>query len=702
MQLRTKLLIGILTTLLLQMAVTGTFTLTSFLSTTNAAQEADIRGDWERARVYVEELKHGLYTDLYQLSFILREERGGAASGDDLRETIRYFASLTSADRIVLIDDPGLLVADEQAGIAGAKIDLPLAFLLPRDFRFPRSQFVSVKTVSGLIHLYLVTGTTITRGDGGTRHIYLITDVDSSVVAGIQEKTGTEVAFYVGSQPAAASSTHDELATDEPGLRAMRVGDASFNVYSQPLSADLPEKVYLVAFRSLLTQRLYVRSVLLSYLTAFLITLAASLFIAAGITSLVTSPFRRLSLWMHHYRDTGEVGSLDIHTRDEVGFLAGTFHSIVSNIIEEKRVIGEQLEQISLLNAYNERIMNALPAGIAVTDPAGDIEFCNSFFADLVERDVSSLSGVQLMAVMAGAFTLRTGEPVNDALTLDRDTVIEGLRLRRTDDWPLHFTAKISPIELSGARRGSLVVLEDVTAAERFWSRMTIADKVTSLGILSAGMAHEINNPLGSILSHVSYLKAVETEAGKLDSIHWIESETNRIAAIIKRIRAYSTPSPPEESRADLNAVAAETVEVLRLTLEKRRLALSVELAEGLPPVACPSDELKQVVMNILLNASEASPDGGAIRIGTGREEGNGRAVLRVADHGAGIDPADMRNIFDPFFTTKRARQGNGLGLSICYAIVKRTGGDIRVSSVPGRGTEVEVLLRVHERPHSG
>jgi signal transduction histidine kinase/HAMP domain-containing protein len=702
MQLRTKLLIGILVTLLLQMAVTGTFTLTTFLSTTNDAQETDIRADWERARVYVEELKHRLYTDLYQLGFILHEERGDDASGDDLRETVRYFASLTAADRIVLIDDPGLLVADEQSGIAGAKIDLPLAFLLPRDFRFPRSQFVSVKTISGVINLYLVTGTTIIRGDGGARHIYLVTDVDASLVAGIQEKTGTEVAFYVGRQPAAASSTRDAFATDEPGSRVMRVGDTSFNAYSQPFSADLPEKVYLVAFRSLLAQRLYVRSVLLSYLTAFLITLAASLFIAAGVTSLVTSPFRRLSLWMHDYRDTGEVGRLDIRTRDEVGFLAGTFHSMVSSIIEEKRVIGEQLEQISLLHAYNERIMNAIPAGIAVTDPVGEIEFCNSFFADLVQRDVSSLSGLQLIAVMAGVFTLRTGEPVSDVIVLDRDTVIEGLRLQRPDDWPLHFTAKISSIELSGSRRGSLVVLEDVTTAERFWSRMTIADKVTSLGILSAGVAHEINNPLGSILSHVSYLKAVETEGGKLDSIRWIESETNRIAAIIKRIRAYSAPSPPTDAHADLNTAASETVEVLRFTLEKRRLALSLELCEGLPPVVCPSDELKQVVMNILLNACEASADGGAIRVRTAREEGDGRAVLRVADTGAGIDPADMRNIFDPFFTTKAASQGNGLGLSICYAIVKRTGGDIRVASVPGRGTEVEVLLRVHERPHSG
>ena len=110
---------------------------------------------------------------------------------------------------------------------------------------------------------------------------------------------------------------------------------------------------------------------------------------------------------------------------------------------------------------------------------------------------------------------------------------------------------------------------------------MTIADKVTSLGILSAGMAHEINNPLGTILSHVNYLKAVEKEGDKRDSLDWIESETNRIADIIKRIRVYSAPGARRDTHADLNRVAEETVEVLRFTLEKKKLSLAMSLAEG-------------------------------------------------------------------------------------------------------------------------
>ncbi len=142
---------------------------------------------------------------------------------------------------------------------------------------------------------------------------------------------------------------------------------------------------------------------------------------------------------------------------------------------------------------------------------------------------------------------------------------------------------------------------------------MTVADRVTSLGILSAGMAHEINNPLGTILSHVNYLKAVEKEGDKLDSISWIESEANRIAAIIRRIRVYSAPGAPRDAHADLNRVVQETVEVLRFTLGRKKLSLTMDLADGLENVVCPADELKQVVLNILLNACEACAEDGAI-----------------------------------------------------------------------------------------
>ncbi len=698
MRLRTKLLGGILATLLLQIAMTGTFTLTYFLVKTRSTMQSDLRADWEHARAYIEELKHSLYTQLYQLAFFLGDDPAATDSPAALQERLRSFISLTNADRIVLMEDSGAILADEKAGVAGAKEDLPIAFLHPRDFQFPRSLFTVVRDAGRTVHLYLVSGSPIRRTGGASRHLFLITDMDESVVDAIREKTGTEVAFFAGTSPVFSASTWEPLQTDAP-LRSQRIilGDTPHGVYSQPISADLPDKVYLVAIRSLLAEGLYVRSVILSYVTAFLVTLAASVFVAAGVTGLVISPFTRLSHWLHRYMNTGTVGALSIRSRDEVGFLAETFHGMVSTLIGEKQVISDQLEQISLLHAYNERIMNSIPAGIVVTDAQGRIEFCNRYFASLVDDVPAALSGKPLTQVINRRFSMRSGEPAGSLFSHERDAVVEGLSAAVPDGRPLQFTAKISAIALSGSRRGALVVLEDVTASERVWEKMIIADKVASLGILSAGMAHEINNPLGSILSHVDYLKAVEKEEGKRESLSWIESETNRIAALVRRIRAYSAPGERGSSRAELNLVARDTAEVLRLTLERRHLELTLDLDDSVPPVICPVDELKQVALNLMINAHEACSEGGRIRVRTARGV-DGTAVLAISDNGAGIEPQVMKNIFDPFFTTKESRQGNGLGLSICYAIVKRAGGDIRVSSAPGKGTDVEVVLRVHER----
>ena len=157
------------------------------------------------------------------------------------------------------------------------------------------------------------------------RHLYLVTNVDKSMVEAIWEKTATEVAFFVGTSPVVSASPWQPFETEAP-LRSRASSawamcpTASTHVRCRRTSRT---KIYLVAFRSQLAEQVYVRSVLFSYLTAFLVTLAASLFLATGFTSLAVSPFTRLSHWLHRYMDTGEMGKLDIRSRDEIGFLAG-------------------------------------------------------------------------------------------------------------------------------------------------------------------------------------------------------------------------------------------------------------------------------------------------------------------------------------------------------------------------------------------
>jgi PAS domain S-box-containing protein len=698
MHLRTKLLAGIQVILLLQILITGGFTLRIFSQRVRTSTRVELEKNWGRVRSAIDALKHTLYIDIHQLLFFLNDPRSEGASRETQRGWIRYFISLTDVDRALLFDGEGTLVVDEWAGIPENDGLLP-GSIDPGHFRFPRNEFVAAKDRKGAERLYLVTGATLRDSDGGIRMLYLITNMDKSRTDSIGQKTGANFAFFTHSALVACNVADFRL--DEAGFfpyRVIDIGNHPYEIFPGVISYDVPEGIMLISLASLVSERLLIREILFFSLTAFLLTLAASMFLATGITVLLISPFRKLNQWLHGYMDTGRVQTLNIRTRDEVGFLAGAFHAMIADLIEEKRVESEQLERIKALETYARSIMNDIKAAIAVTGADGRIEFCNTYLLELLGTDFGELRGSDISAVLQKAFNLN-GMDWARSIPMDRETSIEGLTLDRAGAEAMRFTAKASPIRLEGGRMGSLIVLEDITATQKLWERMMIADKVTSLGILSAGIAHEINNPLGSILSHVKYLKAVENEAGKIDSLSWIETETERIASLIRRIRAYTAPPPGNrEACSDMNLVVRQTMEVLAFTLEERGLNTRLELAEGLPPAACPADELQQVVMNIVLNACQASAPGSPVLVNTAAG-GEGNIRLLVADRGTGMDEATLKNIFDPFFTTK-AGDGSGLGLSICFAIVKRAGGNIRVHSTPGAGTEVEVTLNVHERAH--
>jgi two-component system NtrC family sensor kinase len=264
----------------------------------------------------------------------------------------------------------------------------------------------------------------------------------------------------------------------------------------------------------------------------------------------------------------------------------------------------------------------------------------------------------------------------------------------RSRDKELGFTVKLIPLELSEKEKQTLIVLEDITETERLWEKMAQAEKLASLGLLSAGMAHEINNPLSSILSHVQYLSAVEQDVQKKESLKWIQSETTRIADIVERLRSYAKSEVRAEKKADLNVVITETIDLIEHEFDLKSIELRTQLESGLPPVALSTDQLKQVVLNLLVNAVQAVESAGKIIVRSGSK--GVYTELVVEDNGRGISSDMLKRVFDPFFTTKLGGQGMGLGLSICYSIVTRAGGEISIRS--DGGTAVTVLLPLEHR----
>jgi signal transduction histidine kinase len=252
---------------------------------------------------------------------------------------------------------------------------------------------------------------------------------------------------------------------------------------------------------------------------------------------------------------------------------------------------------------------------------------------------------------------------------------------------------------------GRVLVVRDLRDVAQLRSRLIMSARLAAVGELAAGIAHEINNPIAFVRSNLSQLashwKTVKSEfeaAGRAGAQRDLLTEgeelieesvegVDRAAEIVRGVKGFSHAGQQVREPTDLNPLLED---VLRMAAAQLRGRATVERTYvELPPVSCVPQELKQVFLNLIVNAGQAIGDGGTIRIAT--EARGGFVTVRVEDDGCGIAPENLERIFDPFFTTKRVGEGTGLGLGIAYHIVRSHGGEIRVESEPGRGSRFRV-----------
>ncbi|MFH1742871.1 MAG: cache domain-containing protein [bacterium] len=218
------------------------------------------------------------------------------------------------------------------------------------------------------------------------------------------------------------------------------------------------------------------------------------------------------------------------------------------------------------------------------------------------------------------------------------------------------------------------------------------SEKLASVGRLAAGIAHEINNPLTGVLTFAYLLKERESMAEQdQQDLDVIIRETTRVREIVRGLLDYARESPSESQFLDLNDVIRKTINLISNQKEFKRIRITAHLSPKLPELLGDKNKLQQVMLNFMLNASQAMPDGGDITIETDMQ--NSSVVLRVSDTGCGIPPEDIGKIFDPFFTTRRVGEGTGLGLSVSLGIIEDHGGAIEVQSELSRNTTFTVTL---------
>lgn len=339
--------------------------------------------------------------------------------------------------------------------------------------------------------------------------------------------------------------------------------------------------------------------------------------------------------------------------------------------------LAEANRELATLKEFSEDIIESLPLGVATLDEGLRVTYWN--------RAMESITGVKKEDAMQNDAEILLGCLDPGMFT---PHVREGeVTCRRKFPPSLVLKGHIS--RLKGARKGYVLVFEDITEKKKIEEELFIATKHASIGRLAAGVSHEIGNPLASISSLVQELLAEDGTDFMKNSLKTINQHVGRIARIVRNLGDFARLYPRQRVPTGLGEILANTLDLVRYDKNFRKIEINVKV-EDVPAVQLDPDQMQQVFLNLLLNARDAMPDGGRLDIQVRCSRGHVEVVF--ADTGPGIE-ADIRDkIFDPFFTTKGTR-GTGLGLSICYSIIKDHGGDIEIESDNGRGTRFIIRI---------
>jgi two-component system, NtrC family, sensor kinase len=347
-------------------------------------------------------------------------------------------------------------------------------------------------------------------------------------------------------------------------------------------------------------------------------------------------------------------------------------------------------DEYERLKEFSENIVESIHVGILAADLEDRVESWNS--------QVEKLTGVLRQNAVGRKLRDLLPEDLCDQLEMSRDDAgvqnIYQYRMRERhvgiNDATLNIAA--APlISREGDRIGRLIILDDVTDRAELERRLMQADKLSSIGLLAAGVAHEVNTPLAVISTYAQMLaKQISGDEQKAPLLEKIARQTFRASEIVNSLLNFSRTSATEFVPVDLNKVLRETLSLVEHQFAKSSVKAELVIDESITLIKGSPGKLQQVFLNLFLNARDAiesgGPSGGRLTIQT--ERGNGAVRVKVSDTGTGIAPQNLARIFDPFFTTKGAVKGTGLGLSVSYGIVREHGGDIEVQSQQGKGTQ--------------
>jgi PAS domain S-box-containing protein len=347
----------------------------------------------------------------------------------------------------------------------------------------------------------------------------------------------------------------------------------------------------------------------------------------------------------------------------------------------------DKAQEYERLKEFNENIVESINVGVFAVDLQNSIESWNSQMEVMYALPRLNALGKSIHDVLPPAFCdeffrVRDNPGIHNLYKFRLGTTAGDTRVVNVAIAPL--------ISKDFTVVGRLVIVDDITERIDLEAQLAQADKMSSIGLLAAGVAHEVNTPLAVISSYAQLLaKQLQGDEKRSELLDKITKQTFRASEIVNNLLNFSRTSGTEFGSVDLNRIVHDTLALLEHQFKTARIRVVGELEPSLPQIHGNQGKLQQVFLNLFLNAKDAMPQGGTLTVRTAHDHG---VRVHVIDTGSGIAPEHIHRIYDPFFTTKtRPKQGGsggtGLGLAVTYGIIQEHAGKIRVESSPGEGT---------------
>ncbi len=376
-----------------------------------------------------------------------------------------------------------------------------------------------------------------------------------------------------------------------------------------------------------------------------------------------------------------------------------TVSGYIAVAIENGKLYQEQqahTDELALLKEFNESIVESINVGLLAVDEDGRITRCNSTFEEMMGLSREEAIGQLVEHVFDEAFAAN----LNNILGKSRWHLTEirnAYKLHTSDikGRSLILNVAVAPLRsISNEQTGAIVVLENVSSRVKLEETLQQSEKLSSIGLLAAGVAHEVNTPLTGVSSYTQMLLGMIPETDpKHALLQKMQRQTDRASNIVGNLLNFSrTGSAIELSEVDINKLLDDTLQLLEPQLRKSNVEVLKDYSTIPPRVFGNGGKLQQVFTNLILNARDAIFNGGKITLTTSVGN-NGEIMIEVADTGEGIAPENLGRIFDPFFTTKGVGNGTGLGLAVTYGIVQEHSGTIEARSNNGSGAIFKLVF---------